>query len=630
LRIHPLFILTALVLTTSLACSKDADNRNPISPATPGNNIQFEQGNSPLLWGYYEIRVADEDNFIVTPLRHASFALNAVGFLNSQPPKVGVEVVSVYPGGTSTSFGLNISITHPFAGFTKYAGFDVMGIVMGDGSEVHPGDPELRYYGIGDVMLVNEDGFTRWMNCPEFSGTTMPMLGFIPGDLGTPGYNPTATLNPYKYFADGLGASDDLDYFLGTTFLNRGVFLPGSTNTRYYHIRFPHSTNFSFQYAVLANWEQNVNSPGPPDNIPDDFPPEANVTESITIKPYNVQTDAWYDGSTGGGNYSTILRVFNWNAEPEMGYMNDYIISLYSDLWEGPFVVNNHIWASGINFHDFEIDVPVDPESYFPCDVWVSISHPGVTYANPFGVPTLADDAILTAHFRDFLGINPGPPTVSWDPPTDHDPRFLFIHHSTGSGFLYEGGMWDLLEDAGFEVHDRTYGDGWVGDNTNPEHWPITFTDHYDDMISWELEDGEYYDIVAFKSCFPASYIDSEQKLEDYMEYYNTVKSVITTHYETLFIPFTFPPLTPDCTQPDYAERAREFAFWLKAEFDNEYNMVTYDVFDILAGDDPLSGDYNCLKYEYTDSPSDSHPNAAANEVVAEHFTTWLTGVVWE
>ena len=147
-----------------------------------------------------------------------------------------------------------------------------------------------------------------------------------------------------------------------------------------------------------------------------------------------------------------------------------------------------------------------------------------------------------------------------WEAPTDRAPTFLFIHHSTGSGFMFDGGMEGKLKIAGFEVHNRTYGDGCVGDHTDPPDWPVTFTEHYDDMIHWELPEGQSYDIVAFKSCYPASNINSEEKLADYYGYYETVKSVAVAHPETLFIPFTTPPLVPGATNPEAAERARIFA----------------------------------------------------------------------
>jgi hypothetical protein len=313
--------------------------------------------------------------------------------------------------------------------------------------------------------------------------------------------------------------------------------------------------------------------------------------------------------------------------------MHDYIIYIYSDAWDGGITSDMNAISHGDNWCTFDVDIPASPSSSGPLDVWITVAHPGLTYANPFGVPTGADDKTLAAHFKYIAYVasqNPNPGDF-WEPPTGHNPRFLFIHHSTGDGFLFEGGMWDMLENAGFEVHDATYGDEWFGDNTDPEHFPVTFTQYYDDMISWDLPPEQYHDIVAFKSCFPASNIWDDSMLNDYYGYYEAVKSVTQQHPETLFIPFSTPPLVPNDTEPHCGARARTFANWLKGPYDEgEYNLRSYDLFNILAGDNPSSGDFNMLRYEYQADPWDSHPNNVANAVVAEDFTAWLTALVWD
>jgi hypothetical protein len=147
-------------------------------------------------------------------------------------------------------------------------------------------------------------------------------------------------------------------------------------------------------------------------------------------------------------------------------------------------------------------------------------------------------------------------------------------------------------------------------------------------MITWELGEGQRYDVVAFKSCFPASQICSEDTLEEYQRYYETVKSVTRQHRDILFIPFTTPPLVPLDTEPHCAARARRFAEWLTGSYDDgENNLIAYDLFNVLAGADSRAGDFNCLRNEYQSDPHDSHPNARANEVVATHFTEWLASI---
>jgi hypothetical protein len=224
---------------------------------------------------------------------------------------------------------------------------------------------------------------------------------------------------------------------------------------------------------------------------------------------------------------------------------------------------------------------------------------------------------------KDVRPIVDAPIIPPWTKPDGRKPRFLFIHHSTGSGFLDEGGMREKLGVAGFDVHDRTYGDGWVGDHTDPPDFPVTFTEHFDDMISWKLEPGEKYDIVAFKSCFPASNITSDEMLKQYKDYYATIKTVTKQHPETLFIAFSTPPLVPGATDAESARRAREFSEWLVNEYiGKEGNLQVFNLFDMLADDSGY------LKKEYRRNEEDSHPNSVANKVVADDFVKYLSNLV--
>ncbi len=616
------FLLIPALIWAFFGCS----NPNPVTPKVSGSR---SADSAPLVWGIWDVLITDDGTVEAVPLRHADFALNVTGMIDSVPGCLGLSVDNIYHHTGYTDITLDISITHPFPDATKFTGFDVMGVLLGNGSVAHPHDPDLYMAGPDDIQLRNADGWTRWMNYPEFLGTDPEMLGFIYGEMGTQGLSPSAIINGYRYFADDLEPKVHPIEYLTNNPANRGMFQAGSTNTRHYNIRFPDSAGFSFQYAVISRWEQNIHSPDPPEYVPDDFPLTANARESVAFAILGTTSDWYWDGSSGGGNFRADISVGNWHVQPGPGnVVDDYVISLYSDAWSGAAHPDMTATSYGPNHCIFAVDIPASPTAAGPLDIWVSIEQTGETYANPFGVPTLAEDEPLVAHFY-WLEIVP---LISeqWEPPTDHDPRFLFIHHSTGEGFLYDGGMWTKLEAEGFDVHNRTYGDGWVGDNTDPEHWPTTFTDYYDDMISWELEAGQYYDIVAFKSCFPASYIYDQAMLDEYKSYYNAVKTVTQLHPETLFIPYTTPPLVPNETEPAIAARAREFADWLTGAYDEgEFNLVAYDVFDVLAGDDPMSGDFNCLRYEYQDDPWDSHPNVAGSTAVGNDFSAWLSDLVW-
>jgi len=203
----------------------------------------------------------------------------------------------------------------------------------------------------------------------------------------------------------------------------------------------------------------------------------------------------------------------------------------------------------------------------------------------------------------------------------------VFIHHSCGSGFLREGGMWRKLEDLGLSVYEIGYGDGWIGDNTNPEHFPTTFGKHMDEVLTWDLTEAGRHDIVAFKSCYPACNIGSEAALKEYQGYYVALKPHFARHPQTLFIAWTAPPLVPGATTPENAARYRRFCGWLKGEWvKGQKNVAVFDCNAVLADRAGI------LKPEFRRSENDSHPNAAGNKAVARAFADWLPGAIqrWE
>ena len=92
----------------------------------------------------------------------------------------------------------------------------------------------------------------------------------------------------------------------------------------------------------------------------------------------------------------------------------------------------------------------------------------------------------------------------------------------------------------------------------------------------------------------------------------------------------TAPPLVPESTTEANAGRARTFNEWVVNQYAAGYsektgfdNLRVFDLFSLLTDD---SGH---LKAEYRKpTPGDSHPNAGANEFVAqkfmEQFRLWL------
>jgi hypothetical protein len=229
-------------------------------------------------------------------------------------------------------------------------------------------------------------------------------------------------------------------------------------------------------------------------------------------------------------------------------------------------------------------------------------------------------------------------------PAQDHASLF-FLHHSTGRNLLDEGVVRDWIatyntsRDLTFGLWDHDYNAiglrdpegrdlGWgydiPGDNTDPDGLWILWTTANaarDSILA-------NHDVIAFKSCFPASAIGSEAELAQRQAWYLDMRDVFDLHPDRIFVVVTQPPLHRLATDLDDADRARAFADWLKSD---EYlaghsNVVCFDLFDLWAHPDDGSAARNMLRHEYERShvDGDSHPNEAANLAAGPEFARAL------
>lgn len=219
-----------------------------------------------------------------------------------------------------------------------------------------------------------------------------------------------------------------------------------------------------------------------------------------------------------------------------------------------------------------------------------------------------------------------------------HLDNLFFLHHSTGQGFISQGSMraWLSSYNSAHGTHyvfwDHDYNSpglrrptgalaGWSynipNDNTDPIglHALWTTANAARDSILHNHE------VIAFKSCFPASAIATPQLLAQYKTWYLAIRGVLDQHPDKVFVVMSTPPLHRLATNLTEADNARAFAEWLKStEFlQGHPNIVVFDLFDILAAPNvPGNSTRNMLRYEYelNHSSNDSHPNPAANAVV--------------
>ena len=277
---------------------------DPVSPEQPG--LTRASGGNHSCWGFYQFVCDPEAGTIdIIPLREAYMHLNALPFLEP-PALVNLTLESLEFNGDLIE--ADIGLRHPFLGLDEFSGFDVCGIVFSNGAYTGYSDTDINISGPGDFYLVNADGHARWWNPEEFPVNQGTMFSYNDGLLGAPNNfaNYDATLNGYKYFADGLEPNDPVTA-LDTA--NRGLFSAGQKNIRHYTLNMG-TAGLIFNYAIDACW---VFPDGdPPWVAPDDFPPEANRIEPYLVDVTETLNTLWHDGTDFGGQLSLDINIYDW------------------------------------------------------------------------------------------------------------------------------------------------------------------------------------------------------------------------------------------------------------------------------------------------------------------------------
>ena len=162
-------------------------------------------------------------------------------------------------------------------------------------------------------------------------------------------------------------------------------------------------------------------------------------------------------------------------------------------------------------------------------------------------------------------------------------------------------------------------------DNTDPDGLARIFAQRAYGLPVNALSGLLQHEVIAFKSCFPACQITSDEQSAQYKSYYLAMRDVMDRYPDKVFIVISPPPLNPAATDAEAAARARSFAEWLQSD---EYlaghpNVFAFDLFGHLAEEDPASPDYNMLRAGYREG-ADSHPNQLANETVGPLFADFV------
>jgi hypothetical protein len=222
--------------------------------------------------------------------------------------------------------------------------------------------------------------------------------------------------------------------------------------------------------------------------------------------------------------------------------------------------------------------------------------------------------------------------------------RIVFLHPSTGEA-VWKGGIpsfvraWNAAHGTNYEITAMNYpatvgghthlsrilpgrilekviSDRYPWENYPYDYWNlwVAHTGESRDRGEWNLDDlARRYDVIVFKHCFPVSRIKPDDgapdvsspvhTLANYKLQYEALKARMHQFPKTRFIVWTGSALTEDSTNPEDAERAREFAAWVKETWDEKGDNIFVWDFRELETEGGLF-----LKPGYADGPKNSHP----------------------
>jgi len=407
-------LATLFLMFVAVGCSSGGGTPTAptAGPDLTGSSSHVGQAQTHL-WGYYDVYIDVENQTVEAVLnRMCMFTANVTTFVNNPVSNLSFEIYGTPATADYVDVDIDVTIKHPFPGMTEYNGYDVKGVFMGTGSATMKYSTKLKYaeYGTdqavydfndkaslaytdpyGDELVGMPDGYTRWFNAKEF---IFPgIMGYTAGKLATPAYTAmlTATLNGYKYFADGLGADEDLWTWLGDNADTNGVFSAGTSNTRNYYLRFPTSGGVKYGYAVVASW------------IDADTHP-ANAPEAAACK-IDIEPDIYYISSTKkGGDLILDLGMWSWEYQPTMIKIESTVLTAVHTFDATEMTAT----GGGANYSTYHCEIPANNITGTEGnEFWVIAEYGDFDYTCDATPPGGAPAATLAAFFRSDLYVSP-------------------------------------------------------------------------------------------------------------------------------------------------------------------------------------------------------------------------------
>ncbi|HDS30734.1 MAG TPA: hypothetical protein ENN67_06795, partial [Firmicutes bacterium] len=404
------------------------------------------------------------------PMRFAAQHANVRRFMEEAPCSICLRLYNFAPQPDET-FTIDVEFEHPFPGLDNLTGFDVRGTAIFNGSYVFP-ETGLRIsdYRLGDMELLNADGYTRVFNPVEFPpGSNIPMFTYTKGKIATILVEP-ATLNGYKaFFPDEP----------------RRIFRAGLNDLKNYHIARPAGSLIRVGYVVDANWEPPMVKP-----VVDpltDFGQNANCYEA-----YKIEVSIGSGLMPGCGSAPYTVDVYDHQGHSTVGVLMIESPDLFTGLISS---------AVGVDMGAFTRFT-----GYIPNQLKVGIGE----YRVLFGVSDKIPDPVLgplTAYTMAFASVEWTP--IDWTDGwrkegrdlhnTNHNPSETQLGPSITEKWSYDfpGGIFTNY-DAIPMISDETV---FVTADTQSDHWVQTF-----DMLTgepgWMVKTQPYFEPYAYR-CQP-------------------------------------------------------------------------------------------------------------------------------